>query len=214
MLSSGRLGVLLLSQVEAALLMPLAWTLDLVEAALLMPLAWTLDLVTSVYAAAFLLSSFFVGTDLHVPVEVPAVILLPCCLRMLLLVCGGLACVAIMSTDDESQLDQLKPGGHPTTQLPAASWASPARAWRASNYPAACSFVGESNQSLDGLQLPSCLHLRGRFQSEPGGPPTHALLYTEGVFAPPAEAGETQSGAKEEQTHPRPPPGHGQEDAG
>eukprot|EP00439_Symbiodinium_sp_Y106_P045568 s3390_g5.t2 len=60
MLSSGRLGVLLLSQVEAALLMPLAWTLDLVEAALLMPLAWTLDLVTSVYAAAFLLSSFFV----------------------------------------------------------------------------------------------------------------------------------------------------------
>ena len=40
-------------------------------------------------------------------------ILLPCCLRMLLLVCGGLACIAIMSTDDESQLDQLKPGIQP-----------------------------------------------------------------------------------------------------
>ena len=102
-------------------------------------------------------------------------ILLPCCLRMLLLVCGGLACVAIMSTDDESQLDQLKPGGHPTTQLPAASWASPARAWRASNYPAACIFVGEFHQSVEGLQLPSCLHLRGRVQPEPGGPPTTQL---------------------------------------
>ena len=36
MLSSGRLGVLLLAEVEAALLMPLAWTLELVTSAMLL----------------------------------------------------------------------------------------------------------------------------------------------------------------------------------
>ena len=73
---------------------------------------------------------------------------------------------------------QPQPGGHPTTQLPAGFlWASSTRAWRASNYPAACwIFVGEFNQSLEGIQQPSCLlDLCGRAQPEPGGHPTTQL---------------------------------------
>ena len=73
---------------------------------------------------------------------------------------------------------QPEPGGHPTTQLPAGPlWASSTRAWRASNYPAACwIFVGELNHSLEGIQLPSCLlDFCGRVQPEPGGHPTTQL---------------------------------------
>ena len=73
---------------------------------------------------------------------------------------------------------QPEPGGHPTTQLPAGFlWASSTIAWRASNYPAACwTFVGELNQSLEGIQLPSCLlDFCGRAQPQPGGHPTTQL---------------------------------------